>query len=320
MFAAADAAEILASLDPPPGEDDSKKKGKDKDKDSEGPSQGDALTALFGINKLATKTNAKAGFKEEGKVPLGDNVHVLDVWTEGMDQPTADGEVYLLFFPNGYTQEAHYPFGRLRASGDDRARVATHRKKLHHGGLYRGSQMRSRGFTLLEVLIALMILSISLTVLLQAQASSLANAGRSRDITIATLLARSKLIDIEKKLFHEGFVVNTEDEDGNFREEGHEEITWKYRVSEIKLDLSALSSLCGSLSPGEGKEAKSKKFEQRQRCGGWQLRAIARRLRRAHVKLHGRVGAVHAHAGTPGDLARRRLPTDPQCACVTHAR
>lgn len=111
--------------------------------------------------------------------------------------------------------------------------------------------MKTRGFTLLEVLIALMILAISLTVLLQAQASSLANAARSRDVTIATLLARSKLIDIERKLFHEGFVTNSEDEDGDFRDEGHEEVKWKYRVSDIQLDLSSLSALCGVLGGGD---------------------------------------------------------------------
>lgn len=111
FVAAANAADILASLDPPPGEDD--KKGKDKDKDEKKgsdietiPSGGDVLKGLFGINKMAGKANAKVAFKQEGQVPLGDNVHVLDVWTEDMDQASADGIVYMLFFPNGYTQEA----------------------------------------------------------------------------------------------------------------------------------------------------------------------------------------------------------------------
>ncbi|MEM6734211.1 MAG: prepilin-type N-terminal cleavage/methylation domain-containing protein, partial [Myxococcota bacterium] len=63
-----------------------------------------------------------------------------------------------------------------------------------------------RGFTLLEVMIALLILAVSLAVLLQAQAGSLANSSRARDMTVATLLARSKMIDIEQVVFDEGFV------------------------------------------------------------------------------------------------------------------
>ena len=107
---------------------------------------------------------------------------------------------------------------------------------------------RQRGFTLLEVVISLAILALSLTVLLQSQAASLANAGRSRDVTVASLLARGKMIDIEKKLFHDGFTVNSDEDTGDFRDDGFPDITWKARVSEVELDLSALTSLCGSLA------------------------------------------------------------------------
>jgi type II secretion system protein I len=115
----------------------------------------------------------------------------------------------------------------------------------------------ARGFTLLEVVVALAILGVSLAVLLESQASSLNNAGRSRDMTVATLLARAKMIDIEKQLFHDGFAMNTEESDGDFRDEGHAEVTWKARVSEVELDLTALTSICGGLSkkPGGNTEA-----------------------------------------------------------------
>lgn len=114
-----------------------------------------------------------------------------------------------------------------------------------------------RGFTLIEVVIALGILAISLVVLLQAQAASLANAATSRDMTVAVLLARSKMIDIEQKLFHDGFVVGEVTDEGDFKEEGHEEIKWKYKLTEIELDLSTLSGLCGSETEGEDDSSKS---------------------------------------------------------------
>ena len=116
----------------------------------------------------------------------------------------------------------------------------------------------ARGFTLLEVVVALAILAISLTVLLESQASSLNNAGRSRDMTVATLLTRGKMIDIEKHLFHDGFQMSTEDEDGNFGDEGYPDIKWKYRISEVELDLSALTSICGTLGGGGKQKAAAK--------------------------------------------------------------
>jgi general secretion pathway protein I len=102
-----------------------------------------------------------------------------------------------------------------------------------------------KGFTLLEVVVALSILSISLVVLLESQASSLNNAAKARDLTIATLLARSKMVDIEQKVFDEGFATGSSNEEGDFAEEGHPEVKWNYEVSEVKFDISALDTLCG---------------------------------------------------------------------------
>lgn len=111
------------------------------------------------------------------------------------------------------------------------------------------------GFSLLEVVIALAILSLSLVVLLQAQGQALASASRSRDLTVATLLARGKMVDIEQRLFHDGFVMNDEEDDGDFRDEGYPDIKWKSRVSEVELDLSTLKGLCGAVGAKASKSA-----------------------------------------------------------------
>jgi len=112
----------------------------------------------------------------------------------------------------------------------------------------------TRGFTLIEVVVALAILAVSLTVFLEVQASSMANAARARDLTVATLLARSKMIDIEQHIVSEGFTSGDVDEEGKFSEEGHEEIAWHYTVSEVELDLSSLDGLMSKLSGGDDKD------------------------------------------------------------------
>ncbi len=109
----------------------------------------------------------------------------------------------------------------------------------------RGGSHGERGFTLLEVVIALAILALYLGVLLEVQVTSLHAAGRSRDMSIASMLARSKMIDVEQKLFDEGFTLGEIEEQGDFTDEGRPDFKWKYKVSEVELDLSTIGALCG---------------------------------------------------------------------------
>jgi general secretion pathway protein I len=101
----------------------------------------------------------------------------------------------------------------------------------------------------------MLILAVALTALLQAQSSSLRHAARTRGVTIASLLARSKMIDIEHHLFDEGFTMGEDTDEGNFEEEGHPDIKWEYRITELEMDLASLSSLCGGFSEEEGGSA-----------------------------------------------------------------
>ena len=127
---------------------------------------------------------------------------------------------------------------------------------------------RSRGFSLLEVVIALAILAMSLTVLLESQAAGVRSAGRSRDLSIATLLARSKMIDIEQELFDEGFVLGESEDDGDFEEEGYSLIKWSSKVSELEIDLSAIASMCGAFSNSEEGEEEGSTEECEATLGG----------------------------------------------------
>lgn len=65
------------------------------------------LLALLQINDKADVADKQSTFSSAGKdLKLGDGIRLMDVWIEGMDQVASEGEIYLYFFPNGYTQDA----------------------------------------------------------------------------------------------------------------------------------------------------------------------------------------------------------------------
>lgn len=73
--------------------------------------------------------------------------------------------------------------------------------------------MRS-GFTLLEVMVAVALLSIALTAIFSSEAGSVKMAQRAKRLTNATLLARCKMGEIEERTFKEGLpAIDAKDED-----------------------------------------------------------------------------------------------------------
>lgn len=103
---------------------------------------------------------------------------------------------------------------------------------------------RAAGFSLLEVVIAMGILAVSLSALLAVNASNLDSTARARDITVASLLARSKMIDLERELMDEGFPEGDTSDEGNFADEGRPEIKWKASITRVEITLDGLSGLC----------------------------------------------------------------------------
>lgn len=62
-----------------------------------------------------------------------------------------------------------------------------------------------RGFTLLEVIVAVAILGLALTAIFASESGSLRTAARARHTQIATLLARCKMGELEEQVLREGF-------------------------------------------------------------------------------------------------------------------
>ena len=93
-----------------------------------------------------------------------------------------------------------------------------------------------RGFTLVEVMFALLILFGGLTLLLRGAAASVESTKRAQIMSVASELARYKMAEIEEELLQEGFQETDQDDEGDFDDEGWEQIAWESKIT--KIDIS----------------------------------------------------------------------------------
>jgi general secretion pathway protein I len=139
--------------------------------------------------------------------------------------------------------------------------------------------MKTRGFTLLEVMVSLSILALALTAAAGVTANAFEASNYARGVTVATLLARSKMLDIEQTLVKDGFSENDQEDDGDFSDEGFESVRWVSTVRKVEMDVG---QLIGGMFGGEGGEIDSEKLPE---------------------QLQGYLGALGGGAGGAGDLA-----------------
>jgi prepilin-type N-terminal cleavage/methylation domain-containing protein len=98
---------------------------------------------------------------------------------------------------------------------------------------------RARGFTLLEVMIAVAILSMTLVVLLSIVTSNIRATHHAKLTTTATFLARGKMVDVEDSVLENGFSTSDESAAGTFKEQGHPEFHWDSIIERVELPPDA---------------------------------------------------------------------------------
>lgn len=106
------------------------------------------------------------------------------------------------------------------------------------------------GFTLLEVMVALALLAGALMALADLSGSALRNFGYSRDLSVATLLARGKMAEIEEKYEDTGFTDFDETENGTFADQGQPAIRWSLELKRPDGSMSAEQLLGAFLGTG----------------------------------------------------------------------
>ena len=109
-----------------------------------------------------------------------------------------------------------------------------------------------RGFTLLEVMVAVAILGMGLAVILTAQTGLFSSAKRSANLSLAVGLARCKMSEVEEELLRQGFSITEEQETGPCCEDEEAELHCQWTISPVTLpELSAATGAdAGAGSPG----------------------------------------------------------------------
>ena len=125
-----------------------------------------------------------------------------------------------------------------------------------------------RGFTLLEVMVALAVLALAMTAVSDVVGGALQSHNRARQLEVATMLARARLAEAEAKFEEEGFRDFDQVEEGTFSDEGHPEVRWKTECLKPQVELGpdavlkALTGIDGGVAgllgldgktPGQGK-------------------------------------------------------------------
>ena len=105
----------------------------------------------------------------------------------------------------------------------------------------------TKGFTLLEVMVALALLAAALMAMADLAGNALRNHAYARDLSAATLLARGKMAELEQKYEDVGFKDFDEEENGDFADAGRADVKWQLALMKPDADLSA-DQLVGLLS------------------------------------------------------------------------
>ena len=95
--------------------------------------------------------------------------------------------------------------------------------------MYRSNQ--HKGFTLLEVLVAMAVLTIALTSIYKLHGQTMVMSGKARFLTLAPQLAQVKLAEIEGQPFQD-----IGDGSGDFGED-HPNYQWKLSIEDIPTEL-----------------------------------------------------------------------------------
>ena len=110
-----------------------------------------------------------------------------------------------------------------------------------------------RGFTLLELMIAVFVLAMGVSILLGTESTSMRLMGYSNNLSMVNLLTRAKMQDLEYEVAIDLEKNGPKDElsyedSGDFGEEGYEDIRWFSLIQSIEIGDDASNNFVEDVS------------------------------------------------------------------------
>ena len=129
---------------------------------------------------------------------------------------------------------------------------------------WRRGRRHQRGFTLLEVMIAVAILSLGMMVIMDSQGGSTLMTIYARDLTIATQLARARMTQLKQEI-EDGRtpfgLAKSTCKDGDFNEEGRQFNRFRWRFCIKRVEFAQPDQIPGlSGSPDDDDAAKNQQL------------------------------------------------------------
>ena len=120
---------------------------------------------------------------------------------------------------------------------------------------------RSAGFTLLEVMMALLLLATAVMILVQSQTTAVHLQEEATRINTATMLVRQIFTELDLRIMKEGFGELEVKESGDFSDSVYDgqfdDYRWEYEVEKVDVELPGLGNLMGMLGEGTDEVAEA---------------------------------------------------------------
>jgi len=130
---------------------------------------------------------------------------------------------------------------------------------------------QSRGFTLLEVLVAIAILGLGLTVILSSQVGLFSGASRGQHLSMATNLVRCKMSEIEAQTLKDGYQLTDQSDEGDCCEDDSsgagEGYSCSWKIERVELPTPPEMSMADGGAETDGLGALTKLAEVEQTNG-----------------------------------------------------
>jgi len=111
------------------------------------------------------------------------------------------------------------------------------------------------GFTLLECMIALLLMGTCLIIVVESQSFAIDQQEKANRISTATMLAHDVMTRLELQMSREGWGELEVHEHGDFHEDHYnsmfDDYRWEYEVEKVELELPGLGNLMGLMGQGQ---------------------------------------------------------------------